>query len=78
MMLMEWEMLMFFLIVLMMLKMLEEICVVEDLMIGWLGLFIVKKKNLTKKIFKDNEESNNNIESKNEKNKINEGMKIIE
>ena len=45
-------MLMFFLIVLMMLKMLEEICVVEDLMIGWLGLFIVKKKNLTKKIVK--------------------------
>ena len=35
-------------------------------MIGQLELFIVKKKNLTKI------ESNNNIESNNEKNKINE------
>ena len=32
----------------------------------------MKKKNLTKKFFEDNEESNNNIEGNNEKNKINE------
>ena len=32
----------------------------------------MKKKNLTKKNFEDNEESNNNIEGNNEKNKINE------
>ena len=37
-------------------------------MIGKLELFIVNKKNLTKKFFEDNEESNNNIESNNEKN----------
>ena len=33
-------------------KMLKEIYVIEDLIIGQLELFIVKKKNLTKKILK--------------------------
>ena len=56
----------------MMLKMLGEICVVEDL-IGWLFRIIYyEEEKFDKKNFEDNEESNNNIEGNNEKNKINE------